>query len=335
MILNRILINPLYIVLSFLITFSVVVSSITPLITIISIQNYQILQKIIFYIYISFILETLIRIISRNKFFRSFLVLDIFSLLPYLSIFLFKINMESPIISTFQFLFFLRLVPLFYFIIYLKSFQVKENISSFVYYFSSTLSITIFILLLSWITFMIILYSQYIESEKLNRIHQVENLSKIYNLKELKEKFPEWIIKIEDNSKENNFEILYIDEQILRNYLIPNTHFVYLQGKNPAQGIIISFIDLYKNQNLLVFTFLILSFLIVSFMNFMIQYFLKREWLILIEKAIIVTKLRLFGEIIPNTDLTLNDPKIVNEIYYLIQLNDELYKKLLETESSK
>ncbi len=197
----------------------------------------------------------------------------------------------------------------------------------------STINRTAFLKPISGGIFTSYLYTEYLTKEKENRLIQVQNLTKSYPLQELYKQVPGWILKIEQNQQGKYYEIYYFDKSFVQNYLIPNIHFAYVQGKDPSEGIFVSFIDLYKNKNYLEIIYLTTSFIITAVLSILLRYYYKTYVFLPIEKANIVLDLRLSGEEIPHIDLSfIRKDQGYDEILNLIKKIDLLYHKLLELE---
>lgn len=330
--------KPIVLVISFFITVaSVAITSYTSL-RILSIETLNILKNINFIFLIFFTIENFLRMISANSYIRSYIILDFLTILPSWILYIF-FNLQYydiPGSILLRGIIFLRLVPLTQILLDERSFHFKEKLPSFFSKMISILSIVIFSFIFLGSMFTSILYDKYIEKEKENRIHQIQSLTKFYSLKEIIQKVPpKWILKIEQKEEGNLYEIYYINKEFLKNSLVPDYHFTYIEGKTPSEGILVNFLDLYINKNYLEIIFLTTSFFMIVFFYFISRYFYKKYVFDPIEKAYNVVYLRILGEEITTTDIkAIYRKNQNNEIIQLIRKVDELYNSLLEQEKN-
>jgi len=293
----------------------------------------ELLKIIYIAILIYFTIISILRLISKNPIFKPYLAIDIFSIIPswILVIFFYDQFYETTGAIFLKGSIFLRLIPLIQILLEEKTFYLKDQYPIFFNRMISTISISSILFIFSGGILTSFLYNEYLKKEKENRINQIQNLIKTYELIEIPTKIPNWIIKIEQNQQGKLYEIYYINKNLLQDSLIPNIHFVYLQGKNPSEGLLISFLDLYKNKNYLELIYLITSYLMLGCLYFILRYYYKKYVFYPIEKINTVLELRLMGEDIQQTDLFYTKEKIpFDEIQILIQKIDELYHKLTE-----
>ncbi len=326
--------QPFSLIISFFITLVSISISAYTAVAIIEIKYLLILKDINFFILIFFSIENFLRLISNNSYLRSFYILDLLTIIPSWCLYLFFSHQfyDIPASIFLRGMIFLRLVPLIQILLDEKSFHFKEKMPSLFNKMISSISLIVFLFIFLGSLFTSILYAKYIEKEKENRIHQIQSLTKFYHLKELIQKVPpQWILKIEQKEIQQTYEIYYINKEFLQNSLIPNLHFTYIEGKNPTEGILVSFLDLYINKNYLETIFLFTSFFMIAFVYLIFYYYYKNFILDPIEKAYNVICLRIQEEEIKSTDLQLmkiKDQK--NEITHFIHKVDELYTLLTE-----
>ncbi|MFN3603418.1 MAG: hypothetical protein ACK4UJ_01775 [Leptonema sp. (in: bacteria)] len=328
--------HPILLVISFLITIiNVGIIAYTSLI-ILPLQYLWILKIIHFIILIFFTLENLLRLICTNPYIRSYFFLDFFTILPswILHIFFEPQFYDLPASTLLRGVLFLRLVPLTQILLDEKTFHYKEKLPSFFNNMSSSLSIVVFTFIFLGSLFTSFLYAKYVETERENRIHQIQSLTKFYNVKEIVQKVPaKWILKIEQKETGKLYEIYYVNKDFLRDSLIPDVHFIFLEGKTPSEGILVSFLDLYKNKNYLETIFLITSFFMIAFTYLITRFYYRKYVFDPIEKAYNVLSLRLLGEDIQFTDLeSMGIKKESNEITFFLEKVDEMYNSLMELE---
>ncbi|MCS7205070.1 MAG: hypothetical protein NZ853_05190 [Leptospiraceae bacterium] len=279
-------------------------------------------------------LESLVKLLSQNKLFRSYSKLELLSSLPsWILIIFFPENFyDAPGVLLIKGMLFLRLFPLLQILLEEKTFHLKEHLPIFFNKMVSVVSISSFIFIYSGGLFTIMLYDKYIQKEKEYRISQITHLLKIYSIEELPNHYPQkWILKIERRKQDKHYEIFFIDREMLKSSLIPNIHFSYVVGKFPDESIIVSFLDLYQNKNYLELIYMITSLLMIGGIYFLLYFYYKKFVFLPLEKGTIVLELRLMGEDIKTTDL----PDLKNqhnEIIEFIKKSDLLYKKLTELE---
>lgn len=328
--------QPFLLVISFFITLVSISISAYTAIDIVEIRHLFILKDINFLILIFFTIENFLRLISNNSYIRSFYILDLLTILPTWILYLFFSLQfyDIPASVLLRGIIFLRLVPLVQILLDEKSFHFKEKLPSFFNKMISYLSLVVFLFIFLGSLFTSILYAKYIDKEKENRILQIQSLTKFYNIKELIQKVPpQWILKIEQKEISKTYEVYYINKEFLQNSLIPNLHFTYVEGKNPTEGILVSFLDLYLNKNYLETIFLFTSFFMIAFVYFIFYNYYRNYILDPIEKAYNVICLRIEGEEIEYTDLhSLKAKDQNNEIIHFIHKVDELYSLLREQE---
>ncbi|GIX42543.1 MAG: hypothetical protein KatS3mg129_2276 [Leptospiraceae bacterium] len=329
--------NNLILVISLFVTIIQITIIIYTTIFFIPIYQLEFLKIVYTILLIYFTIISLLRIISKNSIFRSFMAIDFFSILPswILIIFFYNEFYELTGAIFFKGLIFLRLIPLLQILMEEKTFYLRKHHPVFFNKMISIVSISTIFFIFSGGILTSYLYNEYLKKEKENRINQITNLIKTFPLNELPQKIPNWILKIEQNQLGKLYEIYYIDKSFLNSSLIPNMHFTYLPGKNPTEGLLISFIDLYRNKNLLELVYLITSFLMLGCIYFILRYYYIKYVFLPIEKINTVIELRLKGEDVPYTDLTfIQRSNEYNEINQLISNIDALYKMLTELENS-
>jgi len=288
---------------------------------------------IIILIYMTII--SFLRFITLNPLFKTYWMIEIVSVLPSWILIIFYYHQFYDLTGAIYFkgTIFLRLIPIIQILIEEKTFYLREHYPIFFNKMMNTVGLSIIFFLFSGGIFTSYLYTEYLTKEKENRLIQVQNLTKSYPLQELYKQVPGWILKIEQNQQGKYYEIYYYDKSFVQNHLIPNIHFVYAQGKDPSEGIFVSFIDLYKNKNYLEIIYLTTSFIITAVLSILLRYYYKTYVFLPIEKANIVLDLRLSGEEIPFIDLSfIRKDQGYDEILNLIKKIDLLYHKLLELE---
>lgn len=325
----------LSLIFSLIFTILLLVIIIVTSITILPLTYLEILKWIFVTILSLLTVESFIKLFSQNRLFRSYAQLELLSSFPSWIIVIFFpedfYDLSGSLLL--KGMLFSRLFPLFQILLEEKTFHLKEQLPIFFNRMVTVTSISSFLFIYAGGLLTSMLYDKYLEKEKENRIIQVSNLLKVYDLHEIPKKVPsKWILKIQEFKSQKNLEIYFTDKRNLQEVFIPNIHFVYLQGKTPDEGLILSFLDLYKNKNYLELVYLITSFLMIGYIYFTLYYYYKKYVFVPLEKANTVVELRLMGEDIRETDL----PDIQhyhNEIIQFIKKNDELYRKLMELEN--
>lgn len=302
-------------------------------INILQIQHLDMMKHIYIAILIYFTIMSFLRWTSKNPIFYSFTWLEIVSVIPSWILILFFYNdfYDVPGAIFYKSAIFLRFIPLITILLEEKSFYLKEHYPIFFYKMITYVSISIITFLFAGGVLMSFLYNQYFTKEKENRINQLQNLIKIYNLTELNKLYPKWILKIEHNVQGKLYEIYYYDKELIKKTLIPNVHFTYIQGKHPSEGIYVSFIDLITNKNYLELIYLITSIVMLNCIFLILRHYYKKFIFDPLEKANSVIELRLKGEEIESIDLeSLHVSEQDNEIIKLIRNIDKLYNDLRE-----
>lgn len=327
--------NPLYNFFSLSLTVFSIGILILPQIMDSNLPRVRFYQNLDSFVLLIFFLEAILRFLSRGQSYtRSpFFWIDLFVVFPlFIQIVFSTIPSLDPLswktapgMLLFQGGRVLRLIHFVQFFKSQKQFgltgvrsPIKERV------FSGTAAILFVFIILAGMA-VSSLHSTLIEAQTHTRIENVRNHAQSHGIENLRNIFPQIILKIEKSTINENYEITYVDPDSVRERYLYGRDYIQLDNIVPGGSAQISFRDLYKRQLYLEMFILATGFIIILALLFSLNMYTERLILQPIEKAARVMELRLKGEEIEVTQIPLYP---ATEITAMIHSIDTLYQRL-------
>lgn len=225
----------------------------------------------------------------------------------------------------------LRLIPLYQFFRQERSLGLRPAGSRLEFRLAGASALLLYVFLLSGGMAMSIIHDRLSQEERDSRVLRVRRSLDLQGLRGIELLAPGNILKIEKRSPGESFEHYYQSRDYIQSHLRPDRDFVYVEGSNPEEGVLLNLRDLRSRQEQFEVSLLATGLLMISALTVLFHIYFRQRILDPVERARRVLDLRIQGEEIEHTD---TPGGVDNEITELIEHIDEFYRTVRAPASS-
>ena len=174
---------------------------------------------------------------------------------------------------------------------------------------------------------MSIIHARLSNEERSSRLLRVHRFLDTQGLQGVQDLFPDRILKVEKRTPGESYDLYFADQSFIQNHMRIEKDFVYVEGRSPDEGVLLSFFDLNRRQVQFEAGMLATGLLMIAAIAVVFHTYFRDKILRPVERAKRVMDLRIKGEEIESTDIGENTS---NEITDLIHSIDHFYRIIRE-----